>query len=410
MILDKWQEKVLQTKGNICLRSGRQVGKSTIIAKKAAEFAIKHRKKTILIIAKTDRQSLLLFSKILNNIMEKHEQRILGHPLKHELKLTNGSIILSLPAGDTGYGIMGYTVDLLIADEAAFIPEAVWTSLIPSLAITRGTIWLLSTPFVKKGYYYNCFSDPKFTPFHTSSEDCPRKDQSFLDHQKSWMTTAQYAQMYLGQFRDELSQFYPDELIRKCCIRKRRASIAKGDYFIGCDVARRDRDEFTFEIIDRKDRKKLIQVENIMTKDIPIPESVRRIITLNSQYNFREEFIDSGGMGITVCDLLRENDDNKRKVVEINNASRRFLKDGEEKTTGILKEDLYENLLNLMQTGKIELLDDDEIKESLKSIQYEYPKEGGGKMKIWGAYDHIAEGLIRAAWCHKSKSLNIWIV
>ena len=59
-----------------------------------------------------------------------------------------------------------------------------------------------------------------------------------------------------------------------------------------------------------------------MTKNVPIPESVRRIIALNSQYNFKKEYIDSGGMGISVCDLLRENSENKRKVVEINNASR----------------------------------------------------------------------------------------
>ena len=38
MILDKWQEEVLKTKGNIALTAPRQVGKSTIIAKKAADF------------------------------------------------------------------------------------------------------------------------------------------------------------------------------------------------------------------------------------------------------------------------------------------------------------------------------------------------------------------------------------
>ena len=41
MILDKWQKQVLETKGNLCLCSGRQVGKSTVIAIKAGESAIR---------------------------------------------------------------------------------------------------------------------------------------------------------------------------------------------------------------------------------------------------------------------------------------------------------------------------------------------------------------------------------
>ena len=303
---------------------------------------------------------------------------------------------------------------MLIADEAAFIPEEVWNSIIPALAITRGEIWLLSTPFVKEGYYFNCFSDPSFTAFHTSSEDCPRKDQVFLDRQKENLTKAQYAQMYLGQFVDELRQFFSDELIRRCCVGEREKKMGREfNYYLGCDVARMDRDEFTFEII-KEVNNKYFHVENITTKNIPIPESTRRIIQLNEKYDFKREYIDSGGMGITVCDLLRESDENKRKVVEINNASRVYARDSTgkeiiEKKRRIIKEELYNNLKKLMERREIILLDDDEVKASLKSIQAEHDPDTG-KMKIWGSYSHIVEGLIRAAWCSKDKVLNIYIM
>lgn len=415
MKFDSWQEEVLKCRGNICLRSGRQVGKSTIIAKKAALYALNNKNKVVMIISKTERQSGLLFAKILmnvSNLSKKNKKNkpveIIGTPTKHLINLKNGSVIHCLPAGDTGYGIMGFTIDLLIADEAAFIPEEVWNSVIPAMAITRGDIWLLSTPFVKEGYYYNCFNDPSFTAFHTSSEDCPRRDDVFLAHKKETLTKAQYAQMYLGQFVDEIRQFFPDDLIRECCSLKRRQTIAKGSYYIGCDVARMDRDEFTFEIVDdmsiSKNNIRMEQVENIVTKNIPIPESTRKIISLNTQYNFKKEFIDSGGMGITVCDLLREDNLNKRKVVEINNASRIYNAD--EKTKKIIKEELYHNLKKLMERKEIKLLDDDELKASLKSIQAEHHPDTG-RLKIWGSYSHIAEGLIRACWCAKDKSLNI---
>jgi len=417
MKLDPWQEEVLKTKGNICLRSGRQVGKSTVIALKAAMYALKNSSKTVMVISKTERQAGLLFSKILNNINQLEKKSIKRgkwRPTKHILNLKNNSTIHSLPAGETGYGIMGFTIDLLIADEAAFIPEEVWNSIIPALAITRGEIWLLSTPFVKKGYYYQCFQDPGFTAFHTSSEDCPRKDQQFLDRQKEVLTKAQYAQMYLGQFVDELLQFFPDELIRNTCTLKRRPPpVDEGKYFLGCDVARMDRDEFTYQIVEKTKNNNLLHVESIVTKNIPLPNSARTIMQLNKLYDFKKEYIDSGGMGIAICDMLREDESNKRKVVEINNASRVYDVDrsgieNKEKKKKLIKEDLYNNLKMLMEQGRIIILDDDEVKLSLKSIQAENDPDTG-RMIIWGSYSHIVEGLIRAAWCVKDKSLNIFV-
>ena len=408
MKLDKWQEEVLSTKGNICLRSGRQVGKSTVIGIKAAKYALETPNKLVMVISKTEKQAGLLFAKILWNIHQINRTFIKkgkDRPTKSKITLKNGTVIHSLPVGDTGFGIMGFTIDLLIADEAAFIPEEVWNSIIPAMAITRGDIWLLSTPFVKEGYYYNCFSDPTFTAFHTSSEDCPRKDQVFLDHKKATLTKAQYAQMYLGQFVDEIRQFFSDALIKKVCNREPSESNP-GNYYLGCDVARMDKDEFSFEILKKKENGMLVHVFNKTTKNVPIPESTREIIRLNELYNFKKEYIDSGGMGITVCDLLREDSANKNKVVEINNASRSYDRDEHKKR--ILKEDLYNNLKSLMERGEIQLLDDDEVKASLKSIQAEHHKDTG-KLHIWGSYSHIAEGLIRAAWCVKDKSLNIWV-
>ena len=410
ILLDPWQKEVLETKGNIVLRSGRQVGKSTVIGLKTAKYALENADKLVMVISKTERQAGLLFAKILFNIHQIDRVMIKkgkDRPTKHIINLKNGTAIHCLPAGDTGFGIMGFTIDLLIADEAAFIPEEVWNSIIPALAITRGDIWLLSTPFVKEGYYYNCFSDDTFTSFHTSSENCPRKDEAFLAHKKATITKGEYSQMYLGEFLEEGRRFFDEDLIRKCCILKRRMGIIKErKYYLGCDVARMDLAEFTFEIVEMVNKNKIIHVESIVTRDVPIHEFTRNIIALNLQYNFRKEYIDSGGMGITVCDLLRESNADKRKVVEINNASRIYDRDEHKKK--IVKEDGYKNLKKLMEKGEIQILDDDEIKASLRCIQAEHDKETG-RMFIWGTDSHIVEGLWRAAYCTKDKSLNIYV-
>ena len=135
-----WQKEVMATKGNLILRSGRQVGKSEVISEKCKNYALNNPNKIVMVIAFVEKQALLIFSKILNKIHRESSGSILGgadKPTKHKISLKNGTEIYCFAAGETGYGIMGYTVDLLIADEAAFINEEVWNSVIPTLAATQ---------------------------------------------------------------------------------------------------------------------------------------------------------------------------------------------------------------------------------------------------------------------------------
>ena len=409
LVLDDWQEAVLHTSGNICLRSGRQVGKSTVVSIKAAEYALNNPGSTILVIAHVERQSYLMFEKIFSYLHDHYRRRICSgkkKPTKSKLTLTNGSVIYSLPTGLSGHGIRGYTVDLLIADEAAFIPQDVWAAVTPMLAVTGGKMVLLSTPFGKRGYFYDCFNDPSFTKFHVSSEDCPRMDKENLKIQKDRLTKVQYAQEYLGEFVDELQQFFPSELIKKCMVPKDFYHLKQsGHNFLGVDVARRGGDETVMLTVNRRKHGSLyvmhmkIEDENLLT------DTVADIKELDREYGYKRIYIDDAGLGVGVFDLLLADVQTSRKVVPINNASRTISKDRKRKKK-LLKEDLYTNLKSLMEQGIIYLPEDDRVYASLQSVQFEYKHD---QIRIFGKYTHIAEALIRAVWCHKDKSLNIYM-
>ena len=409
--LDPWQKEVLLTEGNIVLRSGRQVGKSTIISIKAGDYAALNSNKSVMIISATERQAYLLFSKVLSYLMDNYKSHLKtgkDRQTKTEIKLKNKSVIRCLPTGLDGIGIRGYTVDLLIADEAAFIPEDVWNAVTPMLATTKVQIILLSTPHGRDNYFYKRFQDPKFTPFHISSEDCPRIDKDFLKFEKETKSKREYAQEYLWEFVDELMQFFPDWLIKECMIKKREEKITPSyHYYLGVDVARMGGDESTFEIIEKKD-KKIIQKENITKKYTLLTETQEMIKELDNKYNFKYIYIDDGGLGAGVVDNLLKDEILRRKVKAINNARREIEYTGDKnRKTKLMKEALYSNLLSLMEKKELELLDDAEIFLSLKSVQYEYDEKG--TIRIFGKYTHIVEGLIRACWCVKDKHLNIYL-
>ena len=408
MILDQWQKDVLECDTNLVLRAGRQVGKSTVIAIKAGEYAINHANKTIMIIAAVERQASLLFEKTLGYLIDTHKNYISkgkDRPTKHIINLVNGSRIMCLPTGLSGNNIRGFTIDMLIADEAAFIPEQVYVSVIPALLTTKGKIILLSTPFGRNGYFYDCFQDDNFTKFHVSSEDCPRADKDFLARQKANMSKFQYAQEFLGEFVDELMQFFTTDLIRSCMTLD-RANIPKedGDNFCGVDIARMGGDETVIVSLKRINKEEMKMIDMNIDDNSRITETTKKIMYYDKMHKYKKIYLDDGGLGVGVFDELLYEAQTKRKVVALNNASRPLDKD-EKRNKKILKEDLYLNLLRYMEQGKIKFFDEPEIMLSLKSVQYEYDN---GNMKIFGNYTHIAEALIRAAWCMKDKSLNIW--
>jgi len=406
--LEPWQVEVLEEEGNIVLRSGRQVGKSTVVSILAGDFAINNPKKEILIISKVERQAYHLFFKVKNYINEKYPNAIKGRPTMTYMEFNNGAKIHCLPAGMDGEGIRGLTIDLLIADEAAFIPELVWTAISPMLAITKGKMVLLSTPHGKRGYFYDRFNDPTFKEFHVSSEDCPRRDDDFLKYERERLGKILYCQEYLGMFLDDLTQVFPDELITEAMTLKPRDTIGMGrEYYLGMDLAAMGEDQSTFEILDNTKEVMEHVYHQVTTKTYP-HESYQLAKELDLKYNFKKIYMDDAGLGIGTFGLLYDDTQTRRKVVGINNA-RKIIgrgKDGKEEKKQLMKEALYMNLRTLMHLRKIRLIKDDEIFQSLKSVQFEI--RDGEVNKIFGQNTHIAEGLIRAAWGAKDKSLNIY--
>ena len=404
MKLDLWQQRVMETKGNMVLRSGRQVGKSFIIGKKAADYALTNPNHLTMVIAFTEKQANLLFSKILHNIVmqEKEDKKkyiAKPKPTKHIINLKNGSTIHCYAAGDTGYGIMGFTIDLLIADEAAWIKEEVWNSIAPALAVTKGTMWLLSTPWLSEGFYYDCFKDKAFTSFHQSSEDCPRITEEFLTQQKQRFTAQQYSQMYLGEFVDDFKRVFSDEWIESVCVLE-PTRTSTGDRYLGVDVAGMGEDESTFEGLTRAGNN-LFQFHHETTTKTRTTATIQKIIDLDDRYDFEKVGVDDGGMGVGVFDQLLETDQTRHKVIALNNARR--IIDKEDKQKKLLKEDMYNNLVAMGERNEVKLFNNKDIKDSLRSITVE---DNG---RIGGRYSHIVEGIIRAAWLGKGKDLNFRI-
>src|SRR3990167_6393372 len=237
--------EILSCPQDLCLVSGRQVCKSTVMAMDAAEYAVHNRNKTVLMISSVERQAFGLFEKCMDYIYRHYKNNIkygVKKPTKSEVNFKNGSKILCLPTGMDGHGIRFLTVHRLYADEAHFIPEEVWRAVTPMLAITGGKQRLFSTPHGSSGYFYDCCQSPLFQVYHKSTEEMVEEREigqtwsmeqrnsakDYLARERARMTNLQYAQEYLGRFVNELRQVFSDETIKKAMVLKRRGTIYTG--------------------------------------------------------------------------------------------------------------------------------------------------------------------------------------
>ena len=421
---DQWQKEFIETEGDKILYTGRQVGKSRICAMDCGEYALTHPKVTILMIAPTERQAFELFDKTLNFILDQNIKAVCkgkNKPTQTKIRLTNGTIIWCLPVGMSGIGVRFLTINRLYGEEASRIPEKIWDAVTPMLFTTHGATILLSTYNGAQGRFYDVSINKNhaydsFKRFTVSSEwvaenrevcetwTQEQKDGAieYLKREKARMSSSQYAQEYLAIPSENIRRFFPEWIIEKACILKRRASVEGKKKYLGCDFGRMGEDLSTFEIIEKIGKDNFEQIENITTQKTLLTDSYDKILELEKAYTFSDIGLDSTGIGAGIYDFCLKESSVKHKVHALENA-KKFIDADEKHSRKLMKEEMYSVMKSLMEKGKLKLLDDLDIQDSLRSIQFE-------NNLIFSERGHIVEGLVRSTWvCTKDQSLDLWI-
>jgi hypothetical protein len=194
----------------------RQYGKSRITAIKALHFALRNPGAFILVAGPTARQSGEWILK--TDLMLRHlgiEAR--GERIGYGLNLPNGSRLVGLPGHADN--VRAYSaVSLLIFDEAAFIKDKVYEALLPMLAVSRGSLWQMSTPNGQIGYFYEDWHrvDPAVAHFRVTAPECPRIPPEFLARQKLRLGEVAFKRDYLCEFAPNAIQIFTRDLIDRC--------------------------------------------------------------------------------------------------------------------------------------------------------------------------------------------------
>ena len=139
------------------------------------------------------------------------------------IELENGSRIISLPA--RSQAIVGYTVDLLILDEAKVIPDDLYNSVRAMLAMTKGRMIALSTPLGQRGWFWEAWkkcdqavlageAEP-YKRFRKTCWECPRLDHDFVAKERQLIGEHWFRQEYECAFLDPTGAVFRGEDIER---------------------------------------------------------------------------------------------------------------------------------------------------------------------------------------------------
>lgn len=207
--LDSWQRSVLEAESKRdLLNCSRQAGKSTTAAILALHEAVYVPESVTVLISPSQRQSSELFRKVidLRNLLPEPLELLEDNRLS--MNVRGGGRVLSLPGSEaTVRGVSAVT--LLVEDEAARVEDELYMAIRPMLAVQNGRLLLMSTPFGKRGHFWEVWDGGQgWNKVRVPATEVPRISPEFLEEERRSMPAWWFEQEYLCEFKEDTDSVF----------------------------------------------------------------------------------------------------------------------------------------------------------------------------------------------------------
>ncbi len=213
---DERQAEVLRSEAKQgILNCTRQWGKSTVSAAKAVHRAFTRPKSLVLVASPSYRQSAEFVRKAAEMVAKLGIRPRGDGDNDISLRFPNQSRIVGLP-GVEGT-VRGFSaVSMLLIDEASRVDDAMYRALRPMLAVGNGDLWLMSTPFRKRGFFYSHWEHggPEWHRIRVPATECPRIRLEFLEEDRR-QQKGDFEMEYMCEFREDGHSVFNRDLVMK---------------------------------------------------------------------------------------------------------------------------------------------------------------------------------------------------
>jgi hypothetical protein len=382
--------------------AGRQVGKSRVASWLALHHAVTHPDSLVLVTADALRQSSELFAQLqseINNSGLSDDHWGIERMTQTEIEFEHGSRIKVVPTGRNGNKIRGFTADMIIVDEAAFVENEIFEEVIePMTFVSDGTIVMTSTPYGASGYFYEKANEAKSDPesrwyrTHVESDDNPEIDEEDIEEFKQGKTRAQIQREVLGEFVPAGDQFFPNHLLRSTISDDTARGVVQyggpetekrtdgnADVYLGVDLGAGGADDTVFTKVDEYGN-----VFDITINDMGVVEARKHIEQLDRYYGFEKINVDQTGIGEGPVGELRKNLGRKVEGVYLSTQK---------------KQSVYQTLKAHMESGEVSIINHEDARLQLEKLGYKKTRSNNLSIHAKeGFHDDIPDSIALAVW------------
>lgn len=334
----------------VVCKSSRQKGKSYMIANLLLYYAINYSNTKNYCLSPSFKQAKNIYQTIVDAIVK---SGVIKSKNKTDLIITliNGSTI-NFKSAEQRDQLRGYTADFLCIDEAAFIPDSIFHLVLPWTDAKKAPILMVSSPFVKQGFFYQYFCYGLEKSHNTLTIDW--SDEFYkdsigqilppekLEEYRQVLPKNVFLTEYLGEWLDDDGAVFINV---KNCIKQ--AHIGKDDkLFVGLDWSNQgENDDTVISIFNQNGEQVYLKYFNNLTplKQIDIiynelEPMLKQIVSINSESN---------SLGTPYSDLLKNKSQILAQKVNLFNTS------NTSKNAAVL------NMQTALEKNDVTLLDDD---------------------------------------------------
>ena len=283
--------------------------------------------------------------------------------VKRQIIFKNGAEIRLFSAEQGVDALQGYTCELLIIDEAAYLSEDIIDAIFPYVNTTKGPIVMFSTPRTKSGQFYNYYSMGMVGDENIYSYDWALEDVSELlspaklELYRKTVDPLKFKNYYLGEFLNNESDFFGD--FSQCV--KDKPHTCNEPVVFGIDWAGATGGDYTaISIIGMSGQ--LYDVIYFNDKDPK--QTIAEIMKLVIKYKPKKVTVETNSIGNIYFGLLR--DELKRLNIPLVG----FY------TDNTSKDKIISKLQVAFQNNKIMIYTDYELMDELQYYELTYSKTG----------------------------------
>lgn len=401
--------------------SGRQSGKSVLLAALALHRAATRRDQTVLLVSAGEVASKRLLDECAS--LATRSPLLGGSVLdtaKSLLTLSNGSRILSVPA--SAKQIRGWPVDLLIVDEAGFIDQEIWRSAEPAIIARPGSrVILCSSPWGTADHFFRALwtrgmatPDAQVAAWHWPSTVSPLVDAALLEQIREREAPDYFEREFMAVWSDEAGAYFTEaELTRatagyELIAPKRVPEVSVGGRPTLPVVAGIDwgmsRDANALALVgalDGEDGRWRLYVPWIEAHhSMPWSEFIDRVCDVCAAWWVRVVASERNGVGAYPTDDLRTRLRNARRITDTHVAA--VWTDVRRKQSG------FGMIKGLLQSDRLVLPAHPELLKQLRALEFEQLPGGATRIAVPEnlGHDDLAMALMQAVSCAHPRMLS----